>query len=220
MARHSRCASKTGRGRSCRPSGSFRRKNAGHANRLAATGRPLERADQTPNSRPRQCSAARNAHPVNAMRTRTQTDPMPRHWIGIGASPPGGHPLAVSVKRDAQISATVPHILSSCIPCLFVRRTLGSRSWLRRCAPVTHRDQGMHTLQRREPLAAFTAPENPLYPTASNPRSQTSRLHNVLASPIGDPAPFGSRCGRNELINMGGIGASVQSILMVLPTHL
>lgn len=78
----------------------------------------------------------------------------------------------------------------------------------------------MHTLQRREPLAAFTAPENPLCPTASNPRSQTSRLHNVLASPIGDPAPFGSRCGRNELINMGGIGARVQSILMVLPTHL
>ena len=68
------------------------------------------------------------------------------------------------------------------------------------------------------PLAAFAAPENPLFPTVSNRGGRTSRPHKFLALPIGDPTPCGSRCGRNELFNLGGIGAGVQSSFMVLPT--
>jgi len=39
--------------------------------------------------------------------------------------------------------------------------------WLRHSAPVTHQDQGVRDVLRR-PLAAFAAPENPLFPIASN----------------------------------------------------
>jgi hypothetical protein len=71
-----------------------------------------------------------------------------------------------------------------------------------------------------EPLAALAAPENPLFPTVSNRGSRSSWLHRSLASPTGDPTPSGSRRGRNERCNLGGIGAGVQSGLMVAPTHL
>jgi hypothetical protein len=40
-------------------------------------------------------------------------------------------------------------------------------AWLRHSAPVTHQDQGMRDVLRL-PLAAFAAPENPLFPIASN----------------------------------------------------
>jgi hypothetical protein len=56
------------------------------------------------------------------------------------------------------------------------------------------------------PLAALAAPENPLFPTVSNPRGRSSRPHRSVASHGCDPTPCGSRCGRNELRCLGGIG--------------
>jgi hypothetical protein len=131
-----------------------------------------------------------------------------------------GHPLAVSVNRDEHISATRPRILSfqSLSSQLRAHRTLGSRTLV---APKrTSHPSGSRPsrLAARRPLAAFAAPENPLFPTASNTRSRTCQPHSSVASPIGDPTPCGSRYGRNELIDMGGIGAGVQSAVMVLPT--
>jgi hypothetical protein len=130
------------------------------------------------------------------------------------------HPLAVSVNRDEHISATRPRILSlqSLSSQLRAHRTLGSRTLV---APKrTSHPSGSRPsrLAARRPLAAFAAPENPLFPTASNTRSRTCQPHSSVASPIGDPTPCGSRYGRNELIDMGGIGAGVQSAVMVLPT--
>ena len=126
-----------------------------------------------------------------------------------GGSGPGideRHPLAVSVNRDEHISATRPRILSfqSLSSQPRAHRTLGSRTLV---APKrTSHPSGSRPsrLAARRPLAAFAAPENPLFPTASNNRSRTCQPHSCVASPIGDPTPCGSRYGRNELIDMGG----------------
>lgn len=68
LARNSGSTSKPGRSRSCRSGRSFRRTNAGCAERSTATGGTLERADHTQTSGPRGCSVAGNARPVNATR--------------------------------------------------------------------------------------------------------------------------------------------------------
>ena len=130
------------------------------------------------------------------------------------------HPLAVSVNRDERSTASRPRTLSlqNLSSQLRAHRTLGSRTLV---APKrTSHPSGSRPsrLAARRPLAAFAAPENPLFPTASNNRSRTCQPHSSVASPIGAPTPCGSRYGRNELIDMGGIGAGVQSAVMVLPT--
>jgi hypothetical protein len=67
------------------------------------------------------------------------------------------------------------------------------------------------------PLAAFAAPENPLFPVVSTHRSRFNGRTNLWLRWC-DPTPFGSRRGRNELYNLGGTGGGVQSSLVVLPT--
>ena len=130
------------------------------------------------------------------------------------------HPLAVSVNRDEHISATRPRILSL--------QSLSSQ-------PRAHRTLGSRTL---------VAPKRTSHPSGSRPARLAARgpwLHlqpqKTLCSPpcpilaaglasrtglwlhrVGDPTPCGSRYGRNELMRLGGIGAGVQSALMVLPT--
>jgi hypothetical protein len=131
-------------------------------------------------------------------------------------------PLAVSVNRTNALLRPV-HAFFSLQSTVFQPTrdhcTLGSRTLV---APEAHQSPiriKACTPRGAWPLAAFAAPENPLFPTASIPRSRPCQPHSSVASPVGDPTPCGSRYGRNELINMGGIGAGVQSALVVLPTY-
>ena len=98
------------------------------------------------------------------------------------------------------------------LPSLYGQSLRSTRTWFSKSGyAVAHQSpiRIKAITPRRQPLAASAAPENPLFPTASNPHGQTSWPHNSVASPIGGPTPGGSQRGRNELIDMGGIGAGV-----------
>jgi hypothetical protein len=134
-----------------------------------------------------------------------------------------GHPLAVSVNRDEHTSAAVPAIFCSFLSSQYFQPPRSLHTWFSNDGHAAAHQSPIRIKAIAPcgagPLAAFAAPENPLFPTVSNRGSRASRPHSSLASPIGDPTPCGSRYGRNELFNLGGIGAGVQSVFMVLPTH-
>ena len=128
-----------------------------------------------------------------------------------------GHPLAAPVNRDERNTAHDPASFSSkaCIPTRRNRRT----TWFSNfgCA-IAHQSPiriKAFAPCGAQPLAALAAPENPLFPTASNSRDRSSRSHRSMASHGCDPTPCGSRYGRNELLGLGGIGGGVQSGLLV-----
>lgn len=90
---------------------------------------------------------------------------------------PISHPPAIGRTKYC---VPPPHSVSSMPgrrrPC-----ALGSRSMVApKCAPVTHQDQGRHGVLF-QPLAAVAAPENPLFPIASNSGEQCS--HKSVVSP-------------------------------------
>ena len=133
------------------------------------------------------------------------------------------HPLAASsigtpLPRSASLHSSLLAVFLAFEP----PRTLVLELWLRRWRtshPSGSRPSGLSTIG---PLAAPAAPENPLFPIASNPSGLIDRtelwLRRCAALQCsGAPTPCGSRCGRSEIIGKGGTGWGMQSDVLVAP---
>ena len=125
----------------------------------------------------------------------------PRFWRVTRTN--RGHPLTVSVNRGEKKPARTPRI---CFPanafvcCTFAHLVLDCGC--AHGAPVTHQDQGRRDVLRW-PLAAFTAPENLLFPTTSKgsePKAYGS--HRSMADAAGVSSPLMAR----------GTGAVLQTL--------
>ena len=130
------------------------------------------------------------------------------------------HPRVVSVNRDERIPAIVPATLPAkpVFPALCSTHTWFSNDGHAVAHQSPVRIKALRTLPcaapwpRWQPQKALCSPPCPILAAAGAGRT------DLWFHQCGDPSLCGSRCGRNELIDLGGIGAGVQSDAMVLPT--
>ncbi|WP_417067492.1 helix-turn-helix domain-containing protein [Niveibacterium terrae] len=129
---------------------------------------------------------------------------------------PRGSPISLPCQPGCKKSCAVRRMPFAALPCEPLAGTLGSQLLV---APTAH--QSPIRIKAGAVLCSapggFAAPENPLFPSASN-NGEPCRFAQVCGSSCDVQPLNGSRCGHRVATCSGGAVARVQSGLVVFPT--
>jgi len=157
--------------------------------------------------RPRRCRMAASA-------AFERLQPWSAYWLALRARTDSAPRLLLLLSPDFKARKSVALTPSELLAHLVLEH------WLRRCAPVTHQDQGRPRLAARgpwlllQPQKTLCSPPCPIEAAERESAAQFFGFTGLVIQPL---VVHGT--GATNSLTWGGIGAGVQSVFMVLPTH-